>query len=403
MSPSTKAAVNSGNRTIGRIYNGILIVSYAEYPGAFGLSKRIEGIRSILSNNGVPNLVLCPLSTEDLTQQNGIVNLGPAFFGKLRQSTLGRALAIAIFSLMCIPPIIASSIERKLVIQYESLFSAFPAIVAKVLLRQKIIGDEVILMSYDMQPPLRYFIHALDRFLVRMTDHIATSSRTSYAVIREWFPTKSVSLVPNGVVPVEDKHTRVLDMHEAIFVGALSSCENRGAVQNVLSLARILEQKGIRFHTYIVGGPLAFVTQHLNDQMVKQGRVTFTGILSDEALLALYKRTSIGLLPFFTSSSGGQRIKGLEYLAHGLLVISGPHGFGYLPEISSQKQYLQAEDVQGMGELIAKCVSDPTRYSRVAVAGRTFVESRFSWAAVCKPYMDIVRKLLRSSNPAEVK
>jgi len=276
-------------------------------------------------------------------------------------------------------------------IQYESLYSAFPALVAKILLRKKVIGDEVILMSREMKSPFRYVMHAFDISFIRMTDYVITSSTSAEALIRKWFPTKPVYLVMSGVEPLKRRrYPPSRDRHELIFVGSLSSPENRVAIDNVLRLAELLERKKIEFHISVVGGPSSYAAPYLGDNMVRRGRVSFKGTVKGSELLELYSMASVGLLPFFTPSYGGQKIKALEYLAHQLLVLSGPYGFGHLPGIVPGVHYLEAANVVEMSERAADFVSHPTAYSRIAEAGRQLVERQFSWDATSKPYLEIL-------------
>jgi len=392
-----RAPASRVKRLSNRVSRGILFVSYAEHPGAFGLSRRIAGLQSALSQSGIPSVVLCPVSRGTEKPDDRIADLGLAFLGSLWNSSLGRMVALLVFSFVAIPSIMGLSSRRGLIIQYESLYSAFPAIVAKILLRKRVIGDEVILMSRDTRSPLRYVLHALDRFLIRMTDYITTSSSSTDTLVRKWFPNKPISIVPNGVAQIERESPGPRDVHELIFVGSLSSPDNRIAVENVLTLAQLLERKGIRFHICVVGGPWSYAVPYLRNEMVRRGRVTFKGTIHDHELQELYRRTSIGLLPFFTPSYGGQRIKGLEYLAHELLVISGPFGFGWLPEIESGTQYLEATNLEEMSDLVAGFVSSPAAYSRIAAAGRELIQRRFSWEVVSRPYLDVVVGLMESS------
>lgn len=391
-----RAPASRVKRLSNRVSRGILFVSYAEHPGAFGLSRRIAGLQSALSRSGIPSVVLCPLSRGTKKPDDRIADLGLAFLGSLWNSALGRMIALLVFSFVAIPSIMRLSSRRRLLIQYVSLYSAFPAIVAKVLLRKMVIGDEVILMSRDTRSPIRYVLHAFDRFLIGMTDYITTSSSSTETLVRKWFPKKPISIVRNGVTPTERERPRSRDVHELIFVGSLSSLDNRIAVENVLTLARLLERKGIRFHICVVGGPWSYAAPYLRNEMVQRGRVTFMGTIHDHELQELYRRASIGLLPFFTPSYGGQRIKGLEYLAHELLVVSGPFGFGWLPEIASGIEYLEATNVEEMSDLVERFISNPATYSGMAAAGRELIERRFSWEAVSKPYLEIVVGMMES-------
>jgi glycosyltransferase involved in cell wall biosynthesis len=136
--------------------------------------------------------------------------------------------------------------------------------------------------------------------------------------------------------------------------------------------------------------------------MVRRGRVTFKGTIKSSELLELYSTASIGLLPFFTPSGGGQKIKALEYLAHQLLVLSGPYGFGHLPGIVPGVHYLEAANVVEMSERAADFVSHPAAYSQIAEAGRELVERQFSWDATSKPYLEILNAIQsqKSSQPA---
>jgi glycosyltransferase involved in cell wall biosynthesis len=337
------------------------------------------------------------MSRGTLKPDDRIVDLGLAFLGSLWNSSLGRMIALLVFSFVAIPSIIRCSSRRRLLIQYESLYSAFPAIVAKILLGKRVIGDEVILMSRDTRSPIRYVLHALDRLLIRMTDYITTSSTSTDTLVRTWFPKKPICIVRNGVTPTERERPRSRDVHELIFVGSLSSSDNRIAVENVLTLAHLLESKGVKFHICVVGGPRSYAAPYLRNVMVRRGRVTFMGTIHDRELRELYRRASIGLLPFFTPSYGGQRIKGLEYLAHELLVISGPSGFGWLPEIAPGIEYLEATSVEEMSDLVERFISNPATYSGMAAAGRELTEHRLSWEAVSKPYLEIVVGMMEST------
>jgi glycosyltransferase involved in cell wall biosynthesis len=275
-------------------------------------------------------------------------------------------------------------------IQYESLYSAFPALVATILLRKKVIGDEVILMSRETKSPLRYVLHALDRSFIRMTDYVVTSSTSAEALIREWFPKKPVCVVMNGVEPVKRReNSPPRDRHELIFVGSLSSAENRTAVANVLRLAELLERKEIEFHISVVGGPWSYATPYLEDSLVTRGRVTFKGNVKGSDLQDLYSKASIGLLPFFTPSYGGQKIKALEYLAHQLLVLSGPYGFGHLG-ITAGTHYVEATNVVEMSERAANFISHSAAYPQIAEAGRQLVERQYSWESTSKPYVEVL-------------
>jgi glycosyltransferase involved in cell wall biosynthesis len=373
---------------------GILFVSYAGYPGPFGLSKRIQGLQSEMSRSNIYSEVLSPHSRTPRGNDRSL-DLGLNFSANLLQSAIGRAIALSLFSLAAIPAVISHSRRKNLLIQYESLFSAFPAVVAKRLLGEEVVGDEVILMSEGTSAPIRYLLHALDCALIRMTDYVTTSSVRTLSWVRKWFPDKPSILVLNGVTSVSAERASRIHRRELVFVGSLSAPENRVAVENTLRLAESLSKKGLIFQIYIVGGPARFARQYLKHEAVKNGKVIFLGILTDKRLSALYRRVSIGLLPFFSPSYGGQRTKGLEYLTHNLLVVSGPYGLGHLPGAIKGVHYLQAENLDDMTELIARCISDPESYLPIAAAGREFVESTYCWQSVTGPYLDLIQKLLR--------
>lgn len=348
----------------------------------------------MLSSSNIFSDVLCPLSTTSRRSGRSF-DLGLRFSEKLLQSGVGRAIALLLFSVAAIPAVISHSRRKNLLIQYESLFSAFPAIIAKILLDEEVVGDEVILMSPETTAPMRYLLHALDRVLIRMTDYVTTSSVRTLALVRKWFPDRPSFLVPNGVTSVSAERGRPLQMHELIFIGSLSAHENRLAVENTLKLAQSLTRKGLSFQIYIVGGPVRFSRRYLKHETVRNRKVIFLGTLSDKRLSALYRRVSIGLLPFFSPSYGGQRMKSLEYLTHNLLVVSGPYGFDSLPGAVKGVHYLQAENLDDMSELIVRCISDPESYLPIAAAGREFVESTNCWTSVTAPYLDLVQRLLR--------
>jgi glycosyltransferase involved in cell wall biosynthesis len=368
--------------------NNILIISYLDYPYYVGLSRRISGIAEILSENGLKVLIIAPIARlhgqiKKQTPENVLISrINLAQFGSGTNYN-SKLIQWLLFSFIASFEVIRQAANRHTIVQYQSTFSAIPAIIAKVFLGSKIVGDDIV--------PINAFI---DTFTLNLTDIVTTPSPLMFERAKKL--RKKTLLVPNGVklASCSKRLRREEKRLKLIFVGALSFSQNVKAVENIIEIAKELENRKVKFDISIVGGPLNAVSFKANSSVALNGRIKFLGQITDEELLDLYKSSDVGLLPFFQDIPllGGQRTKALEFFSHSLLVVSGENGVKGIGGLISGRHFLLAKDRDDMTRVLVDCLSNPARYEKIAEDGAAFVAKHYSWDVLTKNYIAEIKK-----------
>lgn len=377
----------------------LLVISYLDYPYYSGLSKRIAGITGVLVKNRMKVKTIAPTVRSENTytpsDHDSYVDIHRIdlrrFRSKNPETFLSKSLQWLLFSLRSSSFVLREFIKNGCLVQYQSVYSAFPALLAKLLLRAKILGDDIVLVH-----PI------IDTLILRMTDIVVTPSPKTCSFAKRL--RKTALFVPNGVEGRSCKESDIAPKTfqfrpNMLFVGALSFDQNLKAVENILRLATALQNRNASFEITVVGGPLSYTNAFVNHPMTRRRKVRFVGHVTEDKLHRLYKSSFIGLLPFFqdTPLEGGQRTKALEFFANNLLVISGPNGIAGIDGLKAGKHYLLAESFDQMCELVQECMSEPTKYVKIADAGAEYILENYTWDTLTAPYIALIKNLLLRS------
>lgn len=214
---------------------------------------------------------------------------------------------------------------------------------------------------------------------------------------------QNIEIIPNGVDPGDFENLPPADGLEAKF----PETKDR---QWVLFLGRISEQKGIvpamqacfdalargdRWQL-MVAGPDEFGMQSMLEAAVRRkgltDRVTFTGMLARDEVLACLGRSSILLQP---SQSEGLSMSILEAMAAGLPVLISEAC--NMPEVREHDAGRVVEPhrrqiAPALRELIG--MSDEERRA-VGQRGRELVKSRFDWSVLIPRYQQMYQDVMR--------
>lgn len=370
-------------------HNDLLIISYLDYPYYAGLSTRISGLAKVLAMGGVHVKILAPIARGDVTVKNKIyfdtaiyrVDL-KKFRSRNPEKFASKSLLWLLFSLSASFEVMRNFIQNRCLIQYQSIYSALPALLAKILLRAQVIGDDIVLVN-----------SLIDVFALKLTDIVVTPSPRTCSFAKRLG--RYTLYLPNGVEMLSEKSSSD-SKSRILFVGSLSFDQNLKAVENIIRIALNLDKKGRTFEVLIIGGPLSYVEYLMNHPIVKKGKVKFLGRVSDDRLMELYSSSFIGLLPFFqdTPLQGGQRTKALEFFANHLLIISGPEGVKGINGLRSGEHYLLAKSLNEMGMIIDRCLLKPEKYQNIASAGANNILEKYSWETLTKDYIHIIKSLM---------
>jgi len=383
----------------------VLLVSYYDFPFYAGISKRIEGMLHVLTHHNVFVSILSPLFHRDKPFCSNKYRWNIEYVDLRWLRALGheskpvKFLAALIFSFLAFLKI-ARKKRQYYLIQYQTMYSAIPAILAKIFLKATVIGDDIGLLHTNRQPPYLWILRAIDMAVLKFTDIVITFSLVDYKFIKQKFKSKKILLIPNGVIvsPVKTlirkKRVKIL-----LFIGNLTFTHNLIAVNNIIKIAECLAKRRKDFKMLIVGGPLSNVSHLMKHRMVQMGIIRFLGYVSEEVLKDISASAYIGLLPFFHDTPHfGQRTKALEYFANGLLVVSGPEGVKGIRGLEAEKHYLVANSLDEMCKIIEMCLSEPEKYQKIATTGARYISEYYSWENLTKDYINLIRNLLFSKD-----
>ena len=121
----------------------VLILSYIDYPGYTGMSKRIRGIVEVLKKRNISVLVLCPLFwyPQALSPMEGVNYIDLRFLRRFGfENRFTRLMATMLFSFIAFLRIVKN---KPKIVQYQTIYSIVPAVLAKLLLNSKVVGDDI--------------------------------------------------------------------------------------------------------------------------------------------------------------------------------------------------------------------------------------------------------------------
>lgn len=222
-------------------------------------------------------------------------------------------------------------------------------------------------------------------FCGKRADRIITVSEFSRNELNKYFniPKDKISVVYNGIEHMEriDEDDSIIDylkLREEKFVLAVSSHNKTKNFALVLRTAkRMPEMKFV-----ITGGFNSAIFKR--DSVEKLANVIYTGYISDEKLVSLYKHASVFVYPSLYEGFG---IPPLEAISQGCSVIVSK--CAALPEICGDNAvYCQIDDERDLSDKIKEVVLG-TKW-RGSVKQIMHVQDKYSWMKSAKNIYDIL-------------
>jgi len=218
------------------------------------------------------------------------------------------------------------------------------------------------------------------RALERADLVVCTSSRDAAEFRRRYDVDFEGYVAPNGVsaATIDDAGdadgSSVRDRHDieadivALFVGT-DYGPNREAARAVLDMAAEVSGRGLDAHFLVVGS----VGDSLSDG---RENVTTPGFVSD--LDPHYAAADVALNPI--QSGSGTNIKAIEYLAHGLPVVTTEFGARGL-DISHRHEAL-VTDTEDFVDAVTRLAEDQQLKTRLARRGLRFIRRNHCWEQI---------------------
>lgn len=383
--------------------DGVFIISWYDYPSHICTTRRIDGLLYALTSMDIHVSVCAPLFHSEkplkCTYSCEINRIDLRFLRKLNpEKFLTKIIAWVTFSFLATIETLKSN-KKYSIIQFQNFYSFIPALTAKIFLGKKIVGDDLLFL-WDPHLPLNLVYKFINYIVLMFTDVVIVPRKfMTYNFVKEIFPHKEILLLQNGVFfSQKGENSRKSKIISLVFVGKFDDPQNAIALDNIFYIAERLSRKHVHFEVLIVGGPSDAVSRYLDHKLVRKGIVKFLGYVSYEKLKKIYSSSLIGLLPYFddTPMLGGQRTKALEYFESGLLVVSGSEGIKGIRGLKQGTNYLLANTIEEMFEILDRCLTNFKKYEEIANAGTKFMLENYFWGALTKEYIDLVNGICKN-------
>ena len=221
-----------------------------------------------------------------------------------------------------------------------------------------------------------------ERDAVRSVAAVAATSEADAAAFAE-LGAQEVVVVPNGV------DTDAITFAPATGGSLVVYVANFGYLPNVVAARDLIEEVLPRLRAAVPTATLRLVGRNAPMRWVdaRAGVEVFADV--DDVVPHLHA-ARVSIIPLRAGS--GTRLKALEAMAAGVPVVSTPLGVAGL-DVRDGEHVLLADSGADLAEAAATVLRDEELRERLAMAGRTLVESHYDWSLVTRPLVELHRRL----------
>lgn len=256
-------------------------------------------------------------------------------------------------------------------------------------------------VKFPHRPLLHRLTQCFERISIRSADRVITTSEAlrRIAVDQVGKPAGRVHLVRSCPDPralrrgAPDPDLRRGARYVAIYLGIMGT---QDGVDILLRAIRALDREDV--HLLLVGdGPELRALQQLARDLGIADRVTFTGFLRGDRLVAALSSADIGVCP--DPCNGFNDLltmnKVLEYMAMELPCVMFDLVEGRAIAGEAAIHAGRDNDPKSFAQAMSVLFDDPERCRRMGETGRRRVETKFDWAAHRRVYLDAYASLWR--------
>ena len=383
----------------------ILMVTYNDYPAFEGLGTRIYNLSRVLREHGHEVVVFAPnidkrQPREEWKEGVRVVRVDlyvPAVLARIR--VLARAwcmLAQSVLSLRAYRRFFKKEPPR--LILAEQVYSILPALVLRRLTGAPVYVDDIGTVSELLREMghvrLGAWFTAFEKILfARCQGFIHTSevSRRYYAERGA----QSDRYVPNGVDcdlyhPAGDRRAGAVPV---VFLnGSAYSTHNLEAFGHFIAIGRRLRDMGVTPLCFRLSAwPACYLPPSLQEEIAGASEwLDFSDGIAD--LPEAIREADAVVLPYSEHHglTGGARLKALEYMACGKLLIATAEGVAGIEGLLPGTHYLHAAHLADIPALLARVLASPGAYQEMGTRARGFVLERYDWRVVAKPLLGVL-------------
>ncbi|WP_256546765.1 glycosyltransferase family 4 protein [Halobellus inordinatus] len=248
-------------------------------------------------------------------------------------------------------------------------------------------------MSRIQKLAFKYLFLKPYMYTLRHSSHLIALSNHDREMLKELFPTQSVSVIPNGVsIPDDTVEQPPItneispDIPVLLFVGKIISSKG---IDDLLTAYQKIEKESIM----LVVGPLIDDEYESRLNNFDDGDLRYLGYTNQESLEWLYKRADIFTFP---TRSDVFPLVTLEAMAAGTPIISTRVG-GIPEQISNRTGVLvPPEEPEELAINIEALIEDSARREKMGLAARQRVEEEYSWEGVAHKTVALYMQILET-------
>lgn len=386
--------------------NHILIITYNDYPVYEGLGVRIRNLSRNLLKEGFHVTIIAPNIDNrrplyEILDGIQIIRFNiylPGLIKKIRIPARFLSMVIQFFSAFNIYR--KHLRERKVdLIIAEHIYSLPFAIRIKKLKKSLLYVDDIIAVTDILRATrLRILAPLFKRFestLFKHADDFISTSPVSYDYYKQRGAISRIS-IPNGVDSSLFKPCSSINENLVVFFnGSTYSDQNRKAACHFISIGEEIaskKEKGINFR--LICWPFYNLDSSVQN-LIRKKPLWFSYLPGAENIEEEIGKADITILPYEKGHglTGGTRLKALEYMACGKLVISTVEGILGIQGLVSGEHFVLATDLDEFPQLILKYADWPEERRRIGDNGRKFVLENYDWSVTTRPLIDRLKSL----------
>lgn len=387
--------------------NGILIVTYNEYPCYDGLTVRLHNIAVELVRKGIPVTVLAPRYARtriahpwECSPAYTVLTVDVHIPSRLENiRILSRALKNALLIWRTWRQV--SALRKSLhpaVVQAEEFNAIFPAVLARKACRaSQLIVDDVTLIEDAIAdkkiPGLRTFVRLIEKLAYRWSDRFVCASSEGVNYIQKRKKNPPVFLLPNGI----DASFCCPGSNEQVVSGriffncSLTNYQNLDAIRNMLGVFPAIRKEIPHATLQLICPPLERMPAGLKDLADQTPAVTLMDGVPE--LMPWIQNAAVAVMPYTPGEGtlGGAKIKLLEYLGCGRVVVGTTGCTAGVEGIQSGRDLIVASTLDEFRDALISVLKQPEHYTDMQRNARDFVTTHFSWEKlVSDDYVDFL-------------
>ncbi len=287
-------------------------------------------------------------------------------------------------------------------IQAEQQLSLLPAIVLSRLMNVPLIVDDALGFEKYYEHFPRYIRTAAWIFEM-LSFHRCKLIICSSSIIAQSFPRVykisplKIRVIVNGVelLPVKNQQLGLnTSSKDVVFIASMYSQQNLKAIKNLIKMFADISKEVETARLFIIGDPTYMLGTKYLQKLRKFDNVFLLGRISEEEKRRYLRSASVCPLPFDPKDTlmGGIRLKSLECLANGKVVVSTSSGVEGIVGAIDGFNLLIRDDLKEFEKCMANVLKYPERYKRI---GKHAVKlaSKYQWKNILASYLNIAESM----------